>query len=174
MKTLLTILIVLNICTAQTAMAKKVHLGKYQQLSIKLDELCKTKAKDEDLIKSIRKAGGFHARQRKDFFIKGRSLNFPQDVRLRILKDGNWDLITEDRSAGMDIKEEHFAPASEHQLFVFSNGKEISPSALKRTDRPTLVVMTPEKVIVIATEHGKFFCLLDRPDQEFANLKYKQ
>lgn len=150
----------------------KETLGKYQKLSINLSELCKKQESEKELIRSIRKAGGFRATKRPAF-VKTNTINFPQGVRLRILKDGNWELMSEERGTGLDFfKTEHYASTSDNQLFAFVNAKLLDPASITKSERPTLVVFTPNKVIVVSTE-DKSYCLLNRPDFEFAAIKYK-
>lgn len=170
MKFLLLIIFLFSATTLQPSFASD-SLGKYQKLSRKLNELCNSHVTEQDLIRAIRKAGGFRSSKRPNF-VKTTAINFPQRVRMRILKDGNWDLMTEEPTDDMVFKVEHYAPSSDYQMFAFANAKLIDPSAVKKADRPTMVVFTPNKVIVIATEY-KHYYLLDRPDFEFAKIKYR-
>ncbi|MBX9568469.1 MAG: hypothetical protein K2X77_06210 [Candidatus Obscuribacterales bacterium] len=170
MRLLLVILTLISASCMQAAFAKD-SLGKYQKLSLKLSELCKSQANEVDLIRAIRNTGGLRSSNRPSF-VKTNAINFPQRVRLRILKDGNWDLITEEPSDITFFKVEHYAPSSRYHMFAFANAKLIEPGSVKKTDRPTIVVFTPNKVIVVATEYKQYY-LLDRPDLEFARIKYK-
>lgn len=167
-------LLLLTTYIMQPASAKG-GLGKYQKLSLRLSELCKPNVTEKDLIRAIRKTWGLHGHKRPGF-VKTNSINFPQRVRLRILEDGNWALTTEepsDADSMMLFKVEHYAPSSDYQMFAFVNAKPIDPSAIAKADRPTIVVFTPNKVLVVATEYKEYY-LLDRPDLEFARIKYRR
>lgn len=163
-------LLLLNSYVMQPALAK-AGLGKYQKLSLRLSELCKPNVKEKDLIRAIRKTWGLR-RASRPTFVKTNAINFPQHVRLKILKDGNWDLMTEEYLGDIQWKSEHFAPSSKYQMFAFANAKLIDPASVTKADRPTIVLFTPDKVIVVATEYRSYY-LLDRPDLEFARIKYR-
>ena len=171
MKSLILVLLFFSLFLLPMGSAKE-NKGKYQQLSIELEALTKTQATERELLASIRKFGGFRAIQGTRFVGKAGAVNFPGHVRLKILKDGNWDLVTEVSSNGLDFKTEHFSPTRAHQLFVFSNSKHVRPETLTKTDRPTMVVFMPAKIIVVVTD-GKCYYLLNRPDLAFAELTYK-
>lgn len=171
MKLLVLIFFLFSAFTLQPGWAKD-KLGKYQKLSRQLSTLCNSQITEKELIRAIRTTGGLRSSKRPTF-VKTNSINFPQQVRLRILKDGNWDLTTEEPSDDMLFKVEHYVPTRNFQMFTFANAKQIDPSAITKADRPTIVVFTPSKVLVVATEY-KHFYLLDRPDLEFARIKYRK
>ena len=170
MKFILLIIFLVTTTPLQPSLASD-SLGRYQKLSRRLNELCNSQVPVQDLIRAIRKAGGLRSSKTPNF-VKTNAINFPQRVRMRILKDGNWDLMTEEPTDNMVFKVEHYAPSSDYQFFAFANAKLIDPGAVKKDDRPTMVVFTPHKVIVIAAEY-KHYYLLDRPDFEFAKIKYR-
>lgn len=168
----LSLLILTLICAGCMPRAiAKDSLEKYQKLALQLNELCKSQANEVDLIRAIRKAGGIRG-SRRPSFVKTNAINFPQGVKLRILKDGNWDLSTEEPSESTFFQGKHYAPTSKCEIFAFKNAMLIDPCAVGKTDRPTMVVFTPNKVIVVATEYKQYY-LLERPDLEFARIKYR-
>lgn len=171
MRLFVTTLLLLSAFSLQAASAKET-LGKYQRLSLTLDKLCKEKAAEKDFVSSIRKCGGFHVIKGRGF-VKPGAINFPDRIRLKILKDGNWDLVREEFSDDLTAKDVHFTPSSEYQLFVFRKAKSITPSEVDKKDRPLLVVFMPEKVIAIVTEDDRYYQLLNRQDHEFADITFK-
>lgn len=157
----------------QTALAEP-DLGKYQKLSLELERLCKNQAKVKDFLSTIRKSGGFRAIKGTRFVGKAGAVNLGR-VRLKILENGEWDLVTEVPSPEKYklFETKHFAPTGDFQLFTFLNEKPISPGSLTKSDRPTLVIFTPSNVIAVCTDSDKNYYLLDRPDHKFAEISHR-
>lgn len=154
----------------QIAFAKP-ELGKYQRLAIQLEDLCKNQARVEDLITTIRRSGGFRVIKGTRYVGKAGAVNFGR-VRLKILENGEWDLVTEVPSGNLQFKTEHFVPKGDFQLFAFLDAKAIEPAALTKADRPTLVIFAPSKVIAVRADDRTYY-LLDRPDHNFAEITYQ-
>lgn len=172
MRLFVTTLLLLSAFSVQAALAKET-LGKYQRLSLTLDKLCMDKATEKEFVSSIRKCGGFRVIKGRGF-VKPGAINFSDRIRLKILKDGNWDLVREEFSDDLTAKDVHFTPSSAYQLFVFRKAKSINPSEVDKKDHPLLIVFMPDKVIAVVTEDDRYYHLLNRPDHEFADITFKR
>lgn len=173
MRVIFAIFFILIVGLTQAAFAKS-DLGKYQKLSMQLEALCEKHAKVEEFVSTIRKAGGFRAIKGTRYVGKAGAVNFDR-VRLKILENGEWDLVTEVPSPEKNLlfKTDHFVPSKDFQLFAFVDAKPINTSSLKKPDRPTLVIFTPSKMIAVCTDDDKNYYLLDRPDHNFAEITYQ-
>ena len=173
MRVIVAVSFILILGIAQAAVAKN-GLGKYQKLSIQLEKLCEKRARVEEFVSTIRKAGGFRAIKGTRYVGKAGAVNFGR-VRLKILENGEWDLVTEVPSPSKNLlfKTDHFAPSSDYQLFAFLDAKPIKTGSLTKHDRPTIVIFTPSKMIAVCTDDDKNYYLLDRPDHNFAELSHR-
>lgn len=173
MRLIMAVFFILILGPIQVAVAK-ADLGKYQKLSVQLEKLCESHATVEDFVSTIRKAGGFRAIKGTRYVGKAGAVNLGR-VRLKILENGEWDLVTEVPSPSKNLlfKTEHFAPSVDYQLFAFVDAKPLAASSITKQDKPTLVIFTPSKVIAVCTDSDKNYYLLDRPDHNFAEISHR-
>lgn len=169
MRLILGLWLLVMLVAAQPVFAED-ELNKYAELCKKLEQLCKAKASENAFLKSIKELSDCHE-FKGTRFAKAGAINFSDSVRLKILKDGNWDLLSEDRQDGLKI--EHHRAKTEYDFFTFKSAKPVNPSELSISDHPVIVVFIPSKIIVITTDSDKLYYLIEDPDHHFAEKTYK-